>query len=311
MPGSPPLSVVMPVYNAGAVVREAIESILKQTFGDFEFIVVDDGSTDDSAEILREYASRDDRIRLYTQENHGLIASLNRYCRLANGRYIARMDADDISLPTRLEKQFRFLEDHPEIGVLGTWIQDIDERGIPGTAWPVPSDPAVIQWFLMFGNCIAHASVMMRREVLERAGYYRPNALHVEDYDLWIRVSEFTSVAILPEVLLYYRLLPQSVSGRNRELQNQHTLQLRRKLIGHDAEVPELYRAYAKKVRLTREARSEIALDVMRRLWLEKRWFRLLRFVPAVFSLHGINKTISMAAWVVKSRGKIRRELNT
>ena len=163
----------------------------------------------------------------------------------------------------------------------------------------------------MFGNCVAHASVMMRREVLERAGYYRTDALHVEDYDLWIRVSEFTSMAIFPEVLLYYRLSAQSVSGRNRVLQDQHTLRLRRELIGRDLEVAELYRAYTQKVRLTPEARSEIALDVMRRLWLEKRWFRLLRFVPAALSLHGIKKTISMAAWVVKSRGKIRRELDT
>src|SRR5947209_7771425 len=161
MRDAPRLSVVMPVYNAASVVREAIESILNQTFSDFEFIIVDDGSTDDSGKILREYAGRDDRIRLYTQENHGLVASLNRYCRLANGRYIARMDADDISLPRRFEKQFHFLEAHPEVGILGTWIQDIDENGAPRTAWPVPTDPAVIQWFLMFGNCIAHPSVMV------------------------------------------------------------------------------------------------------------------------------------------------------
>src|SRR5437762_6391708 len=237
MHDAPRISVVMPVYYAAAVVGEAIESILNQTFTDFEFIIVDDGSTDNTGEILREYASRDDRIKLYVQENCGLIASLNRYCRLATGRYLARMDADDISLPTRLEKQFRFLENHPAIGVLGTWIQDIDERGMPITAWPVPADPAVIQWFLMFGNCVAHASVMMRREVLERAGYYRPDALHVEDYDLWIRVSEFTSVAIFPEVLLYYRLSGESVSGRNRLLQDQHTLEVRRRFLGDVTEL--------------------------------------------------------------------------
>jgi glycosyltransferase involved in cell wall biosynthesis len=311
MPDTPRVSVVMPVYNAAAVVGKAIESILNQTFKDFEFIIVNDGSTDKTGEILREYAACDDRIKLYEQENSGLIATLNRYCRMATGRYIARMDADDISLPARLEKQFRFLEDHPEIGVLGTWIQDIDERGRPGTTWPVPSDPAVIQWFLLFGNCIAHASVMMRCEVLERAGYYRPEALHVEDYDLWIRVSEFTNVAIFPEVLTYYRLSKQSVSGRNRLLQDQHALQLRRTLTGRDEEVSELYRAYTKRVPLTAEAKSEIALDVIRRLWLEKRWLRLLRFVPAASSLHGIKKTISIAAWVVKSRGKIRREFDT
>src|SRR6266849_5646808 len=118
MPDPRLISVVMAVYNSAAVVGEAIESVLDQTFGDFEFIIIDDGSTDSSGEILREYARRDGRINLYAQGNSGLIASLNRGCRLAKGRYIARMDADDISLPTRLEKQFRYLEAHPEVGVL-------------------------------------------------------------------------------------------------------------------------------------------------------------------------------------------------
>ena len=304
MSDSPRISVVMPVYNAAAVVGEAVESILNQTFGDFEFIIVDDGSADDSGRILREYARRDDRIKLYTQENGGLIPSLNRCCRIAQGRYIARMDADDISLPTRFEKQFRFLEAHAEIGVLGTWIQDIDEHGTPRTAWPVPTDPAVIRWFLMFGNCIAHASVMMRREVLERAGYYRADALHVEDYDLWIRVSEFTGVANFPEVLLYYRLSGESVSGRNRLLQDQHTLEVRRRFLG---DVTELYRGYTKKVMLTPEARAEIALDVMRRLWLEKKYFEAFRFLPKVVSWRAIKKTLSVGTWVIQSRGQISR----
>src|SRR6266480_6486765 len=128
MPNVPPISVVMPVYNSAGVVAEAVESILQQTFRDFEFIIVDDGSTDDTGEILHEYAQLDKRIRLYSQENSGLIEALNRYCRVAAGKYIARMDADDISLPARLEKQFRFMETHPEVGVLGTWIQDVDEN---------------------------------------------------------------------------------------------------------------------------------------------------------------------------------------
>src|SRR5436305_623407 len=115
MPNAPPISVVMAVYNSASVVADAIESILQQTFRDFEFIIVDDGSTDSTGEVLRDYAERDVRIKLYTQENCGLIASLNRACRLAKGRYIARMDADDISLPPRFEKQFHYLESHPEI----------------------------------------------------------------------------------------------------------------------------------------------------------------------------------------------------
>jgi len=304
MNNGPALSVVMPVYNAEGFVHEALESILKQTFKDFEFIIVDDGSTDKTGEILLEYAQRDDRIRLYTQENSGLIASLNRYCRVAKGRYIARMDADDISLPTRFEKQFRFLEGRPDIGVLGTWIRDMDPKGTLHTVWPVPTDPAVIRWFLMFGNCIAHASVMMRRDVLERAGYYRPKALHVEDYDLWIRVSELTGVANYPEVLVYYRLSDDSVSGRNRDLQEHHARELRRRFM---ADVPGMYRAYAAKVPLTREQKAEIALDAIRRLWFERKWFRVFQFLPDIMSLHAIKKSLSVGAWVIKSRGRISR----
>src|SRR5246127_2844835 len=112
MSNPPAISVVMAVYNSAAVVAEAVDSVLNQTFRDFEFIIIDDGSTDSSGDILRQYAQRDARIRLYAQENCGLIASLNRGCKLAQGRYIARMDADDISLPARFEKQFRFLEEH-------------------------------------------------------------------------------------------------------------------------------------------------------------------------------------------------------
>src|ERR1051326_97584 len=112
---APPISVVMAVYNSEQTAPESIDSILQQTFSDFEFIIVDDGSTDATGEILRGYAELDKRIQVYTQQRSGLIASLNRHCRLARGRYIARMDADDISLPDRFEKQFRFLEAHPEI----------------------------------------------------------------------------------------------------------------------------------------------------------------------------------------------------
>src|SRR5262245_14413110 len=107
MPDVPPISVVMAVYNSADTATESIESILRQTFSDFEFIIVDDGSTDTTGEILHDYAALDNRIKLYTQEKLGLVASLNRHCRLAKGRYIARMDADDVSLPNRFEKQFR------------------------------------------------------------------------------------------------------------------------------------------------------------------------------------------------------------
>jgi len=344
MAEGPPISVVMAVYNSEQTAPESIESILQQTFGDFEFIIVDDGSTDSTEEILHAYARLDNRIKLYTQENLGLIASLNRHCRLAKGRYIARMDADDVSSPDRFEKQFRFLEAHPEIGVLGTWIQDIGWKDSQGVSWPVPSDPHVIRWFLLFGNCIAHPSVMMRRDLLERLGYYRPEALHVEDYDLWIRASEVTELANMSEVLLRYRLSEGSVSNRNIFIQQENAVDLKCGLtssfLGRSVDrgtvqalqqsgeglavrntgsagkaaslVSELYTTYLAKVRPARKAQVEIAMDAIRRLWLlglfSKRigiWLRSFRLLPTVLSLHAAKIAFSLAGWAVKSRGRV------
>src|SRR5918996_2481069 len=118
MISTPKVSVVMPAYNAAVYLDEAVTSILNQTFREFEFIVINDGSTDDTVSILDKYEKSDSRIRVYHQENQGMIAALNRGCRLARGKYIARMDADDISLPRRFERQLEFMEGHPQIGIL-------------------------------------------------------------------------------------------------------------------------------------------------------------------------------------------------
>ncbi len=297
MPDLPtPISVVMPVYNSDGVVAEAVESILNQTFRDFEFIIVDDGSRDATPQILRRYASRDNRIKLYTQENCGLIATLNRYCRIAVGKYIARMDADDISLPTRFEKQFRFLERNPEIGVLGTWIQDLDEKRAPIIEWPVPADPVVVRWFLLFGNCIAHPSVMMRRDLMERLGYYRPDAIHVEDYDLWIRALEVTRLANLPEILVQYRMSAGSVSNQNLAIQKANTDKRQR---FRDGDMLELHHAFIKQFRPDRKQRAEIALDMIRRNGV-----RSLRVLPDLLSLHTVKMAFSLGGWFIKYRGR-------
>jgi glycosyltransferase involved in cell wall biosynthesis len=298
MPDVPPISVVMPVYNSAGVVGEAVESILRQTLRDFEFIIVDDGSSDATPQILSEYARRDSRIKLYTQENCGLIATLNRYCRIAPGKYIARMDADDISLPTRLEKQFRFLERHPEIGVLGTWIQDVDETRAPIIEWPVPADPVVVRWFLFFGNCIAHPSVMMRRDLLDRLGYYRPEAIHVEDYDLWIRAAEITMLANLPEVLVQYRISAASVSSRNELLQKERASALSSALRG-TGKIAKLYETYMTKARPDRKQRAEIALDVIRRTGVG---LKSMRLVPDLLSFYAVKRVCSLGGWFIKYR---------
>ncbi|MCJ7575561.1 MAG: glycosyltransferase [Dehalococcoidia bacterium] len=196
----------MPVYNGEKYLEKAIESILTQTFRDFEFIIIDDGSTDDTSDILARYQQKDARIRVYHQKNQGLMASLNRGCQLAQGKYIARMDADDVSLPERLEQQVRFLDTRPDIGILGTWMEVIDKNGVTRYIVRVPTTPALIEWSLLFDSCMGHPSVMMRRDVIERLNFYSSEATYAEDYDLWSRASLITHLANIPEALLRYRV---------------------------------------------------------------------------------------------------------
>lgn len=224
--GSPKVTVLMSVYNGEKYLEEAIESILNQTYRDFEFIIINDGSTDGTSDILARYQQMDDRICIYNQENQGLIASLNRGCQLARGEYIARMDADDISLPERFARQVDYMEAHPEIGVLGTWIQYIGENGqIIGNEC-LPTAPGIIGWHLIFGNCVAHSSVMMRRDIAERVGFYHSDALHAEDYDLWNRASAITDIANLPEILVQHRLSDTSISFRHCETQEETVIKV-------------------------------------------------------------------------------------
>ena len=308
MAGSKPaVSVVMPVFNAESYLIEAVQSVLTQTYKDFEFIIIDDGSTDGCHEILEAAASRDSRIVLRTQTNAGLIASLSLGCRLARGEYIARMDADDISVSTRFQKQIMFLERHKTIGIVGTWIQDIGAMGQPGPVWPLPTSPDTIPWFLMFGNCIAHPSVMVRREIIQRLQYL-PGAQHVEDYDLWIRATDMTRIANIPEVLLKYRVLSHSVSSRHLSIQEEQAARIQRRLrsavLGTDESAQtvtgdlliRLYRAYQRKYSIQRGDDSEIAMDVLRRLYLSKELSRLwpsaLWLFPKLFSAQAITKIL-------------------
>jgi glycosyltransferase involved in cell wall biosynthesis len=306
--GNPPrVSGVMAVYNAERYLEQAVRSILDQTYGDFELIIIDDGSTDGSPAMLKSFADGDRRLNVYRQPNSGLITSLNKACGLARGTYVARMDADDISLPRRFEKQVQHLDARKEIGVLGTWIQDIGADGQPGPIWPLPTSPATIPWFLMFGNCLAHPSVMMRRELIQSLAY-RTEAIHVEDYDLWIRASSMTGVANIPEVLLKYRILNQSVSSRHLAVQETQAAALQRglrqQLLGTTEAVEpvtaemllKLYGAYRRKHSLDSGAESEIALDVLRRLYLSRELRqalpRVLPLFPRLFSLQAVRKVL-------------------
>jgi glycosyltransferase involved in cell wall biosynthesis len=217
MISAPTVSIVMPAFNAAEFLDDAICSILDQTFRDFEFIVIDDGSTDDTARILEKYAKVDNRVKVFRQTNEGMIPALNRGCRLARGQFIARMDADDISLPHRIERQVEFLERHPEIGIVGTWASRMDENGSIIGEWCLSPHPKMLRWTQFFGVCVIHPTVLMRREILEKLSFYRPDAVHAEDRDLWLRASVITEFSNLPEILLKYRVWTKSTSRRLRQ----------------------------------------------------------------------------------------------
>jgi glycosyltransferase involved in cell wall biosynthesis len=213
----------MPVYNAEKYLREAVESILNQTFGDFEFIIINDGSTDGSLAILEEYAARDERIRLVSRENRGLIATLNEGIALARAPLIARMDADDISLPERFKKQVAYLEAHPEVAVVGTDYQVIDDRSrVVVLHKRRPSEHKDIVAGLLEGDsCLCHPTVVFRRDAVRALGGYNPDALHAEDYALWLSVIEHHQMANVPVPLVRYRAHEMSVSTQSIETQRE------------------------------------------------------------------------------------------
>lgn len=200
------MSVVLSVYNGGAYLAEAVESVLSQTYADFELVAIDDGSTDGSGAVLDGYAERDGRVRVLHQENRGLIASLNRGVEASRGALVARMDADDVALPDRLQKQVDYLDQHPEVGLLGGIARYIDASGEDaGGAWPRWYPPALNAWRTLFETVLCHPTVVIRRSVLDAVGVYDPAALHAEDYELWTRAIFHTRIANLPDPVLYRR----------------------------------------------------------------------------------------------------------
>lgn len=215
----PLVSVIMPAYNAERYLNEAVESILCQTFRDFELIVIDDCSTDGSLAILKSFAARDERVSLLENaQNLGVTPTLNHGIQAARGEYIARMDADDISLPDRLEKQVTFLQANPEIGLISGREVAIDSAGreLEGD-FNVTVEPGCIHWLLHFTNPITHPAVMGRKALYEQAGGYDPEILYAEDYDLWQRMSQFCLLSNLPDVLIKKRTHTESIGVTRRE----------------------------------------------------------------------------------------------
>ena len=214
---TPVISVLMAIYNGERFAKEAIESILDQTFTDFELILIDDCSTDNTLQIMKQYD--DPRIVIIENErNLGLAKSLNRGLDVARGKYIARMDADDISIPDRFSKQIDFLEKHFDIDVCGSWIKSIDINGnsiiFGESKFPLSSN--MINCYLLFDNPIAHPTVMFRKRIFQKIDKFNPEFIVAQDYDLWTRTIEHFKISNIPEFLLNYRRHGGSISY-NRE----------------------------------------------------------------------------------------------
>ena len=212
------VSIILPVYNAEDFLEVAIESVLGQSFEDFELIAIDDGSTDSSLQILKEFARNDNRIRLITRENRGLIATLNQGILLAHGDLVARMDADDICEPQRLEFQVEFLSNNPEVVCVGTQIQliDINEREIMYMQMPLDHEAIDGANYSSRSHGIVHPTALMRLSSLSFINGYREEFKHAEDIDLWLRLAEVGHLANLPICLLKYRQHLDSVGYKYR-----------------------------------------------------------------------------------------------
>mgnify|MGYP000856632615 FL=1 len=211
---TPRVTVLMPVYNGEKHLKEAIESILNQTFNDFEFLIINDGSTDDSEKIILSYS--DPRIHLFNQENQGLSNTLNKGIKLSSGEFIARMDQDDISLSSRLDEQIKFMDANPDVGICGTYAILINERGEGVGRAVYPSEHEDIKAQLLFSSSVVHPSVVFRKNIFINHNLEYTSGKS-EDYDLWVRAVRVTKLVNINKFLFKYR----ADSGYSNILQKQ------------------------------------------------------------------------------------------
>ncbi|MGW0044207.1 glycosyltransferase family 2 protein [Rhodococcus sp. NPDC003348] len=221
---TPPVTVLVPAYNAGRYLRPMLDSVLNQDFRDFELLVIDDGSTDDTAEVLA--SVEDPRLRVVRQENTGLVGALNRGLDEARGDFIARMDADDLMPAGRLTAQMRAMHDDPRLIVCGT---DYELFGALTGRVRMPRTDSACRQRLLLSSCHCGASVMIRRPVLARSGLrFRPEFAHAEDYRMFSELSEFGRLGNLPMVGYRYRIYPEQVSALHSDAQRQAHLRIAR-----------------------------------------------------------------------------------
>lgn len=222
----PLISIIMPVYNSEAYLQDAIDSILDQTYTNIELLLLDDGSTDQSIEIIQKSVLRDRRIRALYLDHRGLVPTLNHGIAEAKADIVARMDSDDIALPDRIEQQVQYLLRHPQIVAVGTSIQIyVQNQGLmPGSTTP-PSAPEAVLRELPKGCCIAHPTVMFKRQAILDAGGYKETYMPAEDYELWLRLlaRHPNGISNLPQTLLHYRVHDSQISSQRLFDQILHT----------------------------------------------------------------------------------------
>lgn len=227
---TPKVSVLMPNYNCEKYLPEAIESILNQTFTDFEFIIIDDGSTDNSWDIIQEYAAKDSRIvAVKNEENLKICKTLNKWIALAIWKYIARMDSDDISLPDRFEKQVTFLDQYPEVWIVWWTMEMIDENWNIYSKREYNTTDKEIRDKIFRYSPFCHPVIMMRKNILEQSWWYDDNLVYSEDYDLYFRIWMHSKFANINNTLIYYRMFDWNSTTKKLKHMERGTIYIRKK----------------------------------------------------------------------------------
>lgn len=230
---TPKVSVLMPAYNAEKYIWEAIQSILDhQTYSDFEFIIIDDCSTDNTWDIIQNYADKDDRIlAIKNEKNLKICKTLNKGIMIAQGEYIARMDADDISMSDRFEKQVKFLDEHDDIGIVGGTMDIMDEQGKVYSKRQYNLTDKEIRKHIFRYSPFCHPAVMIRKTTLEKAGYYNEYGIYSEDYDLYFRIWMYSKFANLSDTIIKYRILSTGMTGSKMRYMEECTQYIKLKAI--------------------------------------------------------------------------------
>lgn len=241
MKNTPKISVITPAYNAEKYISETIESILHQTFKDFEYIIIDDCSTDKTWKIIQSYAQKDDRIVAVKNKNNlGIAGNRNKGVSLSGGKYVVWQDADDISLPQRLEKQYDFMESNPEVGICGAYLQFFDSNGLHSIRKYDAGDKELRSKIFLFSPCAQPASII-RKTCLAEVGEYDLKFPPAEDIDMSFRIGCKHKFGNIQEVLLKYREHPQSATFSKLKTIEINTLIIRRKYSKNQAYKPTVF----------------------------------------------------------------------